>query len=141
MIRNAEAKDEVELFGLVASFPTPTRIDQGQFKQQLSEKLFDPLSCVLVAENDGELIGYVSGHRHAAFYASGEVAWVDEIFVCEASRGSGVGTELMRYFEAWASSFSCQLVGLATAGAREFYERIGYESKAGYFKKYLGPGA
>jgi hypothetical protein len=36
------------------------------------------------------------------------------------------------------------LIALATRGASEFYNRLGYASTAGYFKKYLhaidGPG-
>lgn len=40
-------------------------------------------------------------------------------------------------FEDWARQRECVLVGLATSGAARFYERLGYISKAGYFKKYL----
>ena len=40
-------------------------------------------------------------------------------------------------FEEWAGQNHCVLVSLATAGAKEFYEALGYEAKASYFKKYL----
>lgn len=138
MIRSAEPEDEVELFDLVAMFPTPTRIDRHRFRQQFLHKLGDSQFCLMVAERDENLVGYISGHRHAAFYASGEVAWVDELFVTEECRGTGIGRELMQSFERWASESECRLVGLATDGAREFYERMEFESKAGYYKKYLG---
>ena len=37
-------------------------------------------------------------------------------------------------FEEWAAQCDCKLVGLATASATAFYERLGYASKAGYYK-------
>jgi hypothetical protein len=40
-------------------------------------------------------------------------------------------------FEAWAARQRCRSVALATRGAAEFYERQGYTTTAGYFKKYL----
>jgi GNAT superfamily N-acetyltransferase len=52
-------------------------------------------------------------------------------------RGAGLGKQLMKAFEEWASLHKCVLVGLATRGAAPFYERLGYASKAAYFKKYL----
>ena len=47
----------------------------------------------------------------------------------------------MEAFEEWASLHNCVLVGLATRGAAPFYERLGYASRAAYFKKYLGCGS
>ena len=106
----------------------------------LDSKLNDPKSCVLVAEKDSALIGYVSGSMRLAFYAAGATAWVDEIFVVPESRSSGIGGELMNAFETWAATNSGVSIALATRGAAPFYEKRGYESRAGYFKKYL-PGA
>lgn len=44
---------------------------------------------------------------------------------------------LMAAFEQRASADGCKLVGLATASAGPFYSKLGYETKAGYYKKYL----
>ncbi len=52
-------------------------------------------------------------------------------------RSSGVGQQLMSAFETWAADNSSISVALATRGAANFYEKLGYESRAGYFKKYL----
>ena len=46
---------------------------------------------------------------------------------------------LMAEFENWAAGGRCRLVGLATRAATEFYEELGFEDSAGYFKRYLGP--
>src|SRR5690606_14041895 len=93
----------------------------------------------LVAEDETGLIGYVSGHFHAAFCAGGNTAWVDELFVKEERRGEGTGRSLMAALETRAAAGGCVLVSLATSGAGRFYSKLGYASMAGYFKEYLVP--
>ena len=80
-IRPAGTADASALFELVRTFPTPTPSSSEQFSKALHAKLPDPSSCLLVAEHDGRLVGYVSGHCHATFYAGGRTAWVDELLV------------------------------------------------------------
>jgi GNAT superfamily N-acetyltransferase len=136
-IRPAGASDATLLLGLVSMFPTPTPPTVQSFSQTLALKLADPSACLLVAEHDGILVGYVTGYCHATFYANESTAWVDELFVSESARGRGTGRQLMEAFEQWAQSRGNVLVSLATAGVAAFYEHRGYASKAGYFKKYL----
>jgi GNAT superfamily N-acetyltransferase len=137
-IRRVEARDEDAIFDLVRSFPTPTPCDRDACAAALRLKLADPSCFTAVALDDDQrtLAGYVAGCCHVTFYA-GWTAWVDEIFVREERRTQGIGRLLMAAFEAWAAERQCTLVGLATAGARPFYERLGYAGKAGYYKKYL----
>jgi GNAT superfamily N-acetyltransferase len=136
-IRFAAASDSSDLFDLVRAFPTPTPPRSERFPTVLKAKLADPSSCLLVAEEEGCLVGYVSGYCHATFYAGGVTAWVDELLVLAPFRGTGVGRQLMDAFEAWATDRRSVLVSLATRGAAAFYEHRGYTSKAGYYKKYL----
>lgn len=138
-IRLAEVKDEVQLWGLVRAFPAPSSIGLDAYTSMFQRKFTDPCSFIAVAEQGETLMGYVSGYKHAAFYAAGDTAWVDEIFVVNNERRSGVGRLLMAAFESWATNSGCRLVSLATAGAADFYLVLGYSTKAGYFKKYLGP--
>jgi GNAT superfamily N-acetyltransferase len=137
IVRQAGLADSDGLFELVRSFPTPTPCDRPTFEATLETKLRDSSSFVGVAEANARLIGYVAGYSHLAFYAGGRTAWVDELFVLAESQGQGVGRRLMETFEQWAASQQCRLVSLATSGAALFYQRLGYESKAGYFKKYM----
>ena len=136
-IRVARNQDSSALFELVRQFPTPTPSDAVTFERMLNAKVGDPTSRVAVAEMGGSLCGYTSGSRRSAFYANGDTALVDEILVVETCRGQGIGRLLMKDFESWAQDSGCVLIGLATAGARSFYEHLGYGSKAGYFKKYI----
>ena len=136
-IRPAQASDAKRLFELVGEFPTPTRPNHEVFSACFRSKLPDPASYLAVAENNGVLVGYISGYCHVAFYAGGKTAWVDEVLVTSPFRGQGIGRRLVEAFERWAQQQDCVLVSLATAGSRGFYELLGYVSKAGYYKKYL----
>ena len=83
------------------------------------------------------MLAYASGYKHLALYAGGFVAYLDEIVVANGARGNRLGARLLAAFETWALAEGCVLVGLATGGAREFYEKLGYETRAGYYKKNL----
>jgi GNAT superfamily N-acetyltransferase len=136
-IRPANTNDGAALWALVRLFPTPTPPGEVAYTRAFHAKLLDPASFLAVAEQESTLVGYLCGYRHATFYAGGYTAWIDELLVLEAHRRRGVGRALMNTFETWAEEHACKLVSLATAGAAAFYERLGYTSKAGYYKKYL----
>jgi GNAT superfamily N-acetyltransferase len=137
LVRPVRSEDASPLFLLTSQFPTPPPCSEDVFSRLLEAKLQDPGACVLVAEHEGKLIGYVSGSARTAFYAGGLTAWVDEILVLPELRREGIGSQLMEAFEAWAGVLNCRSVALATRGAAPFYEHLGYATTAGYFKKYL----
>ena len=137
VVRPARIEDDSALFLLTSQFPTPTPCSHDVFVGLLEAKLQYPTACVLVAEHEGTVIGYVSGSARSAFYVGGLTAWVDEILVLPELRREGIGKRLMEAFEAWASRLNCRSVALATRGAAPFYEHLGYATTAGYFKKYL----
>jgi GNAT superfamily N-acetyltransferase len=76
------------------------------------------------------MIGYVLGTAHPATYASGHVAWVEEIIVREEFRRNGIGKLLMEDFERWAASKNCRVIALATRRAAEFYIGLSYAESA-----------
>ena len=138
-VRRATVADEFALFALVSRFPTPTPPSRETFAEGLRKKLRDADGFIAVAELGGQLVGYVAGDAHETFYAGGKVAWVDEILVAEGARRQGIGRALMAEFDAWAENGRCRLIGLATRAASSFYEELGFEDSAGYFKRYLRP--
>ncbi len=139
-VRQADISDGESLFQLVRLFPTPTPASKEAFVRCLKSKLSDASSYVALAWDGDSAVGYVSGDFHPAFYAGGRVAWVDEILVVAERQRRGIGTLLIEAFEQWANVHRCVLVSLATAGSAGFYERLGYATKAGYFKKYFASG-
>jgi GNAT superfamily N-acetyltransferase len=90
---------------------------------------------VLVVDIDGQVGGYLLGFTHLTFFANGPVAWVEEIAVHERLRRQHLGSLLMAEFEKQARDVGARLVALATTRAGSFYEAIGYDPRATYFRK------
>ena len=138
-VRAAIASDAPAVLSLATRFATSFAVDQRAFRQSYEALLRSTGARLAVAESgsSGAVIGYLLGFDHPAFFANGRVAWVEELTVEDAHRRAGIGTLLMRDFEAWARRRGCQLVGLATRRAAAFYAAIGYEESAVYFRKLL----
>jgi len=116
------------------------------FASTFQEKAFDATwekllgsrdACFLVAEDDGAVKGYLLGCVHPTYSATGPVGYVEQVVVKEDSRGRGFGRDLVAGFETWARQSGCRLVALATRYASGFYESMGYEESAAYFRKRL----
>ena len=58
---------------------------------------------VLIAERDGEPVGYVSAVRTLHLRSGGDILALDDIYVREAARDAGVGRLLMTELARWAA--------------------------------------
>lgn len=139
LIRSALQSDEAAVFALVNQLHATITVDERRFSEAFLRVLQGPEHCCLVWEQEGRVVGYACGYKHVALYAAQAVAYLDEIVVAEGWRGAGGGRQLLAAFERWAEAEGCVLVGLATGGASGFYEKHGYRSRAGYYKKTLAP--
>ena len=136
-IRKAHPADQEPVFLLAQEFATSFDVERCLFRisfQHLSE---DTHALLLVAEENSQIVGYCLGFDHFTFFANGKVAWVEEITVSAPMRNRGIGRLLMSAFEDWADGRGAKLVGLATRRAADFYEAMGYEESATYFRKLL----
>ncbi len=136
-IRRAEPQDGAALFLLAREFAISFAVEKPAFERALSELLTHPGTFLAVAEVNAEVVGYVLGSDHWTFFANGRVAWVEEIMVAEASRRQFIGAKLMEAFEEWAKKRDSKIIALATRRAAGFYEALGYEESAAYFRKSL----
>ena len=137
IIRPATPGDGEAIFPLVERFATSFDVQKSAFRASLPNILADASACLLIAETDGALLGYLLGFDHLAFFANGRVAWVEEIMVAESFRQRGIGRSLMKSFDEWGRSRQCRLIALATRRAAPFYRALGYEESAAYFRKLL----
>ena len=136
-IRPAVAADVGAVLSLARLLATTFPLDEEAFHRSYSALLATAGARLLVAESGTSIVGYLLGFDHDTFFANGRVAWVEEVMVEASSRRQGIGESLMREFEAWARSRECRLVALATRRAAAFYDAIGYEESAVYFRKIL----
>jgi GNAT superfamily N-acetyltransferase len=92
--------------------------------------------AIWVAESDGPLQGYLIAVLVMSVEHQGLMGEIDEFFVVPEARSRGTGTRLLEAAEAGLREHGCvrlQLqLGTTNARAREFYQRHGYGTRAGY---------
>ncbi len=134
-IREAAAEDVDAVWPLARDLATSYEVDHDTYATILTRLVREPTVVLLVATDDGAVVGYLLGQRHATFHAGGPVIWVEEVMVAEARRGAGVGRALMEAVEERARASGAAYVALATRRAADFYTALGYRESATYFKK------
>jgi GNAT superfamily N-acetyltransferase len=145
-IRRATAADADTVAALAAELAQSFPFSRAAFDQAYPAVLAAADACLLLAsadDSDGGAglarpAGYLLGFQHPAFFANGPVAWVEEVLVRPEYRGRGAGRALMTAFEQHALGQGCRLVALATRRAAAFYQALGYQESAVYFRKVLG---
>jgi GNAT superfamily N-acetyltransferase len=133
--RTATSEDHKDVFELASQLATSYEASRDAFETAYQSLVGDPNVDLVVAESDSAIIGYVLAFHHLTFYANGMVSWVEEIFVREEYRRHKIGNRLMHEIEARAQKRGSTLVALATRRAGRFYQAIGYEESATYYKK------
>lgn len=83
-----------------------------------------------VAEEQGRAVGYLAASLSSPIYRSKTpIAEIDNMFVLEASRRSGVGASLVEAFVTWARGVGAQRVKVAAFSDNEavaFYRGCGF---------------
>jgi GNAT superfamily N-acetyltransferase len=133
--RKAILKDERNLFALAKNLATSFVPNEKDFNNVYPLLLNDKNVDIYVTEYESKLIGYVLAFHHYTFYANGLVSWVEELYVDEEYRGNNIGKALMQLVEDGAKIRNSKLIALATRRASKFYEAIGYEKSATYYKR------
>jgi GNAT superfamily N-acetyltransferase len=137
VVRSVRPADFDDMFDLVERFATSFCPERSAFDAAAQVLVGQDDAWLGGAESAGRLVGYCLGFDHMAFYANGRVSWIEELMVAESCRRQGVGRALITEFEAWARSRGSKLVGLATRRAAPFYDALGYEASATYYRKIL----
>lgn len=134
-IRNVIKEDIENIFSMTKKFASSFVIDKGSFEQSFLNLIKDENSYCMLAEDDGNSIGYILAFIHSTLYANGKVALVEEIFVESEYRKKGIGKRLMEAIEEWAKNQGAILISASTRRAEFFYKSIGYKESAIYFRK------
>ena len=120
-VRRADSMDSESIFRLAKKLATSFDVESGLFSEVYSQIINMDHATLLVAEYEQQVIGYLLGFEHPAFYANGSVAWLEELYVEESCRNLGVARLLMDLFEQSAKAAGNKLVALATRRAGGFY--------------------
>ena len=129
----AEDREAIRALAEILAFSSP--LDPAAFGPQFEAALADDHTDLLVAVDEGIVVGYLLGVVCPMFVYNGPFGFVQELCVAAEHRTRGIGTELMAEFTRRATARGVRVVALATSRAGPFYEVLGYESSATYFKK------
>lgn len=140
VFRCARPADAGRLVGLVEELGYSTPL--AGFELRLARLLARPDQAVFVAEEQGELLGWVHVQEFLSL-ASDPAGLVAGLVVDPAARRRGLGRGLMSAAEDWARARGLATLRLrarvARTEAHEFYRRLGYElaKKQLQFRKQL----
>jgi len=86
-------------------------------------------ACVLLADDEGELVGFCTVYQDMHSVRFGYRAWVEDLAVDPGRRSQGIGKALLDAAKAWARERGASHLELDSADARtdahRFYEREG----------------
>lgn len=137
-IRFVERKDLPQVIALCQLHAEYERsaYDSNNKLERLEEALFAPvpkLYC-LVAESNGELIGYATYMEQYATWDAATYIYMDCLFIKESARGLRIGEKLVKRMEKEGRALDCTLMQWQTPDfntrAMKFYHRIGASSKS-----------
>src|SRR2546423_5875746 len=128
-IRPATSDDAPALSRLLGQLGYPT--EATEIPARLRRLDARPGTTVLVAEENGEVVGCVTVHLFYSLHTSEPIAWLTAVVVDQAARGKGVGSAMVERAEDWAIEHGALRVALTSAlrrkEAHEFYKARNYE--------------
>lgn len=132
-IRPADVTDAVAVFTLLdqatgGAAPRRSAFDHN-YEQVIAAMTYDGTDFV-VADRDGEVIGYALAARVLSLSANGPVSQLLELVVGAAHRGRGVGALLVDAIIRRARNAGAVEVTVAARGARGYFERRGFTETA-----------
>lgn len=137
MIRTATRNDIPALIALGASMYQESRYaENSPFDALKCADLADHLinadaGCVLVAEHNGQIIGWLAGGIGEQWFLHQLMAFEYGVFISPNHRGGSAGARLVKSFMAWAKDHGAAVINMGiTTGVHEertgeLYSRLG----------------
>jgi N-acetylglutamate synthase-like GNAT family acetyltransferase len=136
IVRPATAADHDRVLELVGKLGHVFEVDPAKFSESFAFVIADKdRSVALVAEAEGEVVGYCLTTVSPLLYSNGPSAQLQEIVVDDEARVSGVGTALVRAVEAECERQGVTQLTVASRRAGGFYDRLGYSQQAEYMRR------
>ena len=118
-------------------YPAPASAIPGRLERMLAE----PGQHVLLAEEDGRVVGLATVIVRHVINADAPFGRLASVVVDEAWRGRGIGTALIGAAEWICAAAGCTAIevtsGVHRPRAHELYRRLGYAAKPERFVKSL----
>ncbi len=142
IIRDAGPADKALCLDLLTQLSNATGNEHSQVGGDTFDALLDhSRGKVIVAEEDGTLLGMASISFNLAMRYGGEYCQLEELIVTPAARGKNVGGQLVEATVAAARDRGCAEFGLylveSTTHNQPFYEKYGFRLVGGEMRQPL----
>jgi len=106
--------------------------DEGSHRRGLELLIAkQPECCIMVAEENGTVLGMASGQFVVSTACGAPSLWVEDVVIDRSLRGRGIGTELLKALQTWAKEAGGARMQLLAdkdnASALAFYEKTGWK--------------
>lgn len=145
--RPARAEDLPAIVALLIDDPLGATRESGEgslgpYKQAFAEIDADPNNLVIVAEDDGRVIGCLQVTFIANLsFEGGKRALIEAVRIADSHQGQGLGRAIIEHAIGLARERNCRMVQLTSNTQRpdalKFYEQIGFQPSHVGFKLYL----
>lgn len=143
-VREARPEDWPRVSDLLAELGRPdvrADPDEPAHREAYERYLGRDDAVALVAEDGGELLGFVDVEFRQRLNFPTPQAWVPDLVVAESARGRGAGRALLAAAEVHARSRGCWGMSLESASWRAeshaFYEHVGWQDTGKAFTRPL----
>lgn len=139
LIRDAETEDAVIISQLLGDLDYPA--SDSEVAHRIATMAVNPDSRLLVAEEQGEVLGFISLHFIPQIALAGEFCRISYLCVSGQNRGGGIGQQLVDEAERLSQLRGCDRMEVHShtrrVRAHQFYGRAGYEESPKYLIKKL----
>lgn len=142
-MRPAITADFLHVTTLLAELGRPALTPETSDRVQAvyERHLANPLTSSLVAEAEGEIVGFLSLVFREHLNSIHPHAWIPDLIVTEAARGKGAARQLLERAFAEAKTYGCGHLrlesGYKRTVAHQVYEAVGMTNGGYYFMKNL----
>jgi len=137
-IRAAVIRDADAVFALLSQFVVSYVAEREPFDRMFPRLVASPDANVLVAVQEGAVIGYALALRVPTFYANGELWHLQELMVDADHRCRGIGRTLLDRVVVDAHFQGAVEVVVPSRRAGGFYLRNGFVESGMTYKRRLG---
>ncbi|WP_134706514.1 GNAT family N-acetyltransferase [Rahnella sp. CJA17(1/100)] len=139
LIREGTVQDAPVLAQLLGDLDYPNRSEA--IAERMAKMAVNPDSRLLVAETEGQAVGFISLHFIPQIALAGEFCRISYLCVSDHARGSGIGQKLLDEAERLAADRGCDRMEVHShtrrVRAHTFYARAQYEESPKYLLKKL----
>ena len=116
-------------FYAINNYPIKSDVSKALFEEFISNK---NLGKAWLIVSDNEIVGYLILTFVFSFEYQGKIAFLDELYVTEKSRGKGIGSEAIAFIKTESHKLSLKLIYLEVEPhnekAQKLYLANGFES-------------